>query len=114
MGLISAFAQALALILIIRDIATPVELVEIPVHRLVQSGVEGLGRGPIQCVFQFGEIDRVSMVVSGAIGYESDQRLIPIALAGALLVEEAADGAHDIDVLPFGLPADIVGLARLP
>ena len=95
------------------DVAHPGLIVQIPLHRLADAGLEGLGRLPAQFAFDLAGVYGVAAVVTGAIGDVGDLFLVRLAVgAGAEFVEQGANGVDDLEVGLFIPAADVVDLDR--
>src|SRR5690606_35785691 len=105
----AAEPKPLAAITAIADAFPPGAIVDVPVHRLFEPGLEGFLRTPAEFAPDLGRVDGIAQVVAGSVGHEFDQFLVPARRIDP--VEDRADPAHDIDVGPLGIAADIVLLA---
>ncbi len=94
-------------------VRNPLRVVQVPLHRLANAGFEGFGRTPAQIAFNLARVNGVTPVVAGAVLHESDLRFIAAAVGlGAQLVEQRADGVHDLEVGLFVPAADVVGFTQ--
>ncbi|PAV72886.1 hypothetical protein WR25_21003 [Diploscapter pachys] len=94
--------------------APPVLVGEIPVDRLGDAGLERFGRRPAEFVADAAGVDRIALVVAGAVGDRG--HLLGIGLAvgtRATIVEDRAQRLYHLDVLSLVVAADIVGAPRL-
>ena len=64
------------------DVAPPLLMVEIPVHRLPNSTLETDAAAAAEFVGQLGRVDRVAVIVAGAVGDKADQRAARAAGGG--------------------------------
>jgi hypothetical protein len=87
------------------DALDPGAVVDVPLHRRLEAGFEGVLRRPAQLGADLGRVDRVAAIVARAILHVLDQRL---GLSG-----ELEDPLHDLDVLPLGVATDVVDVAGL-
>src|SRR5690606_15034800 len=89
----------------------PVLVGQVPVHGGRDAFLEGVARLPAQLVADLGRVDGVAAIVPGPVGDEGDQALVRAAVrTRPALVQQAADGAHHLDVAALGVAADVVGL----
>src|SRR3954466_6580942 len=100
-------------------------MVEIPVHRLPNSTLETDAAAAAEFVGQPGRVDRVTLIVAGAIGDKADQRSARAAGGGGAewkargevgsggegAVDRVADRPDYIAVVALVATADIVGFA---
>src|SRR5207248_9434504 len=70
-------------------------------------------RPPAELAPDFGDVHGVAAIVAEAVGYVADELRIAAPSARAQPVEQRADRAHDVDVRPLVLAADVVRLADL-
>ena len=92
----------------------PLGVVQVPLHRLADAALEGLGRFPAQLALDLARIDRVTPVMAGAVGDVGDLRGVAGTICpGPQLVQQRADRADDFDVGLFVPAAHVVGLAQL-
>src|SRR6185437_15716625 len=56
--------------------APPPFVVEIPAHRLLDAGLEGLERAPAELALELARVDRVAPIVPRPVGDERDQRFV--------------------------------------
>src|SRR5581483_4846796 len=105
-------SEALAAINIITDRLPPGAIVEIPLHRLAQSGGEGLLWLPAKLRANTRGIDGVTQVVPGTVGDEGDERFTAAdRAAGRKVVEQCTDCLHDIEVAALAPAANAIGFA---
>ena len=88
----------------------PILIVEVPLKRFADAGFEGVGGFPAELGLDFGGVDRVTAVVAGTILNKSDEFARVAAEVGAEFVDEATNELNDIDIGPFVVAANIVGL----
>ena len=97
-----------------RHVGDPILIVEIPLHRLADAGIEGFGRFPAEFSLEFAGVDGVAAVVAGAILDVGDLVGVGLAVgARAEFVEDGTEGADDVEVGLFVPAADVVDLADL-
>src|SRR6266481_7029056 len=90
-------------------------ILKIPEHGFPQAALEAFPRHPAKLGFDFAGVDSVSQIMSGPVGHEFYQPFIWQAGGGrSQLVEMRTNALYDVDVPPFGIPADIIGLADAP
>lgn len=106
-------AKALALITAVLYAATPLQIVEVPFDGFSQAGFEGFCRGPAEFALYFAGVDGVALIVAGAVVDEGDEISVVPLFARAQGVEDAAQGAYDVEIGLFVVAADVVGLTRL-
>src|SRR5579864_398093 len=88
----------------------PPLVVQIPAHRLLDAGVEGLERAPAELTLELARVDRVALIVPRPVGDKRDERLVG-ARPRAKLIQDQADALDDIDVAALVAAPDIVFLA---
>ena len=103
--------DAFCLIAAVENRLPPATLVQIPFHGLLDPGLEGLGGPPAELGLDLGGVDRVAAVVAGPVGDERDQTLARRQIGGVMLIQEAADRFHHVQVGALVAAADVVGLA---
>ena len=88
-------------------------MVEIPANGAAQTAFEALGGRPAEFAGNLRSIDGIAPIVSGAIVDEGDELSAGAeGWIGTHLVEEIADGGHDVEVPALAVAADIVGFAH--
>src|SRR5574338_761675 len=80
------------------DVGHPAGIVQIPLHRLADAGLESLGWPPAQFPSQLPGVDGVAAVVAGAVRDKGDETAVASRRVGLELVEQAAEGVHDLPV----------------
>src|SRR5690554_4200303 len=99
-GLLSEPFEA---VVAVEDALGPPGVGQVPVDRGGDAILEAHCRGPAQFVADLAGVDRVAAIVAGAVADELDLAGARLAVgARAALVQQAADGFHDLDVLAFG------------
>src|SRR5947207_10418801 len=84
----------------------PRGIVEIPGYAATNPRGERFGRRPAELLARPRSVDGVTPIVAGAVANERD---LPHEVAtGAALREHRADRAHHLDVLHFGVAADVI------
>src|ERR1051325_19922 len=91
----------------------PSLVVQIPLHRLADADLEGVGGRPAELRLDLRGIDGVAAVVAGAVFDVGDEFAGVAAELRSQLVDEVADQLHDVDIGPFIVAADVVGLGVL-
>src|SRR5579885_2613468 len=108
-----ALPQPLAAVAAVQHAPAPGLVGEVPVDGLGEPALETLRRPPAELRLELGRVDRVAAIVPRTVLDETDQRFVPRAVRQRpALVEQAADRAHDDEVLALGVTADVVHLAR--
>ena len=95
-------------------IGDPLRVVQVPLHGFGNAGVKGFCRLPAQFTFNLVRIDGVAAIVAGAVGDVGDLFGVAAAIGTrAQLVQQTADGVHDVDIGLFVPAADVVGFTQL-
>ena len=90
-------------------------MVQIPLHRLGNAGLERFGRLPAEFTLDLARIDGIAAVMTGTIRHMRDLRAVALAIrTGTEPVKQIADDVHDIDIGLFVPAAHVVGFADLP
>ena len=90
----------------------PLPVIEVPPDGLLQAALQGLLRLPAEVRLDPGKVDGVPAVVTGTVLDVGDEPGVrPVGRLRKDLVHDVAEGGHQFDVGPLGLPADVVGLA---
>ena len=88
-------------------------VIQIPLHRLPDTGLEGFSRLPAEFAFDLGGVDGVAAVMAGAIGDVGNLFLVRLAVSPwAEFVEDGAQGMHDIQIRLLVPATDVIGLAE--
>ena len=94
------------------DVCYPRRIVEVPAHGLANAAFERLSRRPPQLACRLACIDGVAAIVSGPVLDELYLLGIGATIsARPVLVQDATDRMHDLDIPFFAVAAQIVGLA---
>src|SRR5690554_2435391 len=72
-GAWSGGAEALALVAAVLHAAAPFLIIQVPLHRLADAGLEGLFRPPAKLALDLVGVDGVAQVVAGAVCHVGDQ-----------------------------------------
>ncbi len=84
---------------------------EVPLHGLADPGLEGLGGLPPKFTLDLAGVDGIAAVVARPVLHVRDLAFIALAIGTRTqLVEQGADGLHDLDVGLFVPAAHVVGL----
>ena len=90
----------------------PLGVVQVPLHRLADASLEGLGRLPAQFALDLARIDSVAAIMAGAVGHKGDLLAVAFAVnARAQFVKQGANGVDNFEVGLFIPAADVVHLA---
>ena len=100
--------------LALQDGAHPFLVVEIPAHGLADALLELVGGQPAQLLLDLRRVNGVAAVVARAVLDEGDQLARIAAELRGHFVDQIADQLHDVEVGPFVVAADVVGLAGAP
>ena len=89
----------------------PLFVSQIPIDCFLESFLEGQRRSPAQLALQLRRIDGIAEVVSGTVGYESDELLALALRTPEFSVHNIAQKPDEVDVFPLVVAADIVCVA---
>ena len=91
----------------------PCFVVEIPLDRLQETGLEGFLRCPAEFTADLAGVDCVALVVAGAVGDIGLEGAVRLAICpGAEVIQQGAEGVDDLEVGLFVMAADVVDLAQ--
>src|ERR1700733_11672081 len=93
------------------DLVDPFLIVEIPPHRLCQTGLERLGGVPAPRALQLAGVDRITAVVARTVCHIRDLVAVRAGRLRTLLIEQIAQRMHDLEILLLVPAADVVRLA---
>lgn len=91
------------------DVAHPLLVIQIPLHGFADPGFKGLLRLPGQLGAHLAGINGITPIVTRAIRHIADLLAIGADLRHHL-IEQIADGVHDLQILFFVMTTDVVGL----
>ena len=104
-------ANALCSIGSLEDHLPPAPVGQIPAHRFSQPSLKIVFRLPAELALNFGAIDRIPAIVTGAIRNKHDELFTGPLRRGLHLVKQLANGPYDMDVRALVMAADIVSFA---
>ena len=93
--------------------AYPLGMVQMPLHRFTDAGLKRFCRTPAQRFFDLAGVNGVAAVVARPVFHKADLLAVRAAASpGPQLIEQAANGVHDVDIGLFVPAAYVVHLAR--
>src|SRR3954464_2088794 len=92
----------------------PLELLDVPGHRLAHARFEALARAPAKLSRDLAGIHRIAPVVAWPVFDERDEIAIAAVRARTQFFEQRTDRADHFQIGLLRLAADVVGLARPP
>jgi len=87
------------------DAHEPVAVLEVPAHRVQHTLVETVRFRPAKIALELRAVDRVALVVAGAVGDEPNEGGVDRSGLAGLLGDDFAEPMHEVDASPLGLPA---------
>ena len=91
----------------------PFWMIEVPLDRLANGGIERLCGAPTQFTLDLACIDRVAAIMARPIGYVGDEPGIASGRVRSQFIQQSTDAADDLDVGLLVPAADVVSLANL-
>jgi hypothetical protein len=107
--------QTLSLIASILNMPTPVRIVQIPLHGLSKTTLEGLIGDPVEMLLYPGSVYGIALVVTWSIDDEANQ--VPmgddtIATTRTDLIEQITDCVDDLEVSLLVMATDVVSFTN--
>ena len=112
MEIILAAAEALEAIGAIEDSLCPGRMIQIPLDGLAKERLEIRPRRPTEFGARAAGVDSIPLIVTGAVGHKGDRGAMRLAVdPRTQLVEQAAEGLHELKVATFVVATETIGPA---
>ena len=95
-------------------ILDPALIIEVPLHRLADTRLEGFSRLPAEFALDLGSVNGIATIMARTVLHIGDLLLVLLAIGSrAEFIKNCAEGVNDVQIRLLVPAANVVGFAQL-